>query len=72
MTYQIGIFNGLTGEEIVRDMTSEEQAARDAEIAAHLAAKELEAKIKAEQEEAKAALLERLGITQAEARLLLS
>lgn len=72
MTYQIGIFNGLTGEEIVRDMTNEEQAARDAEIAAHLADKELKAKIKAEQEEAKAALLERLGITEAEAKLLLS
>ena len=65
---KIGIYNHETGEQEVRDMTSEElaQAEADAEAAAEKqAAREAEAV-------AKAALLERLGITADEAKLLLN
>jgi len=67
----IKIVNCETGEEIIREMTDEEQAKRDAEVAAYEAeqqAKATEAEAKAAQ---KAALLERLGISEDEARLLL-
>jgi hypothetical protein len=67
---KIGIYDGATEENIVRDMTDDEKAEREADIQAHLDAKaalELEATAKAE---AKAALLDRLGITSDEAALL--
>jgi hypothetical protein len=68
----IYIFNAETGEEIVRAMTDDEQAIRNAEVAAALAVKsEANAKAKADGQ-AKAALLERLGITADEAKLLLA
>ncbi len=60
-------FNSTTGEEVVRDMTEDEvtqyqidKADREAKQAAAIA-----------KDEAKAALLERLGITADEAALLL-
>jgi antitoxin component of MazEF toxin-antitoxin module len=62
--------NAETGEIIVRELTNDEQVIRDAEKAAWLAEKEqekLEAEAKAT---AKVALLERLGITEDEAKLL--
>lgn len=68
MTYTITENNAETGESITRDMTPEE-------------VKKVEAIIQAEADEvakqqaaatAKAALLERLGLTEDEARLLLS
>lgn len=65
---QFKIVNCITGEEIVRDATSEEiaqietQAENDAVAQAQAKAKEI----------AKAALLNKLGITTEEARLLLS
>jgi hypothetical protein len=67
MTMQIKEVNCETGEEIVRDANAEElaQMAIDAENAA---ASKAEAEAKATQ---KAALLERLGITEDEAKLLL-
>jgi len=68
MTYTITENNAATGESITRDMTAEEIEKVEALIAADAA--EL-----AKQEAAataKAALLERLGITAAEAKLLLS
>ena len=71
MTNQIGIYNHLTGENSVRDMTKEELADRNAEIAANLKTKSL---LKAEAEAkavAKSALIKRLGMTEDEARLLL-
>lgn len=72
MTNLIGIYDHSTGENVIREMTIEEQKIRDAEIANNLAAKaEAEAQA-ATKAEAKAALLERLGISQAEADLLLS
>jgi hypothetical protein len=64
---QIKEYNCETGEEIVRDANAEEiaQMAIDAENAA---IRKAEAETKATQ---KAALLDRLGITEDEARLLL-
>ena len=72
MTNLIGIYNHSTGENVIREMTVEEQEIRDAEIANNLAAKaeaEMEAATKAA---AKAALLAQLGITEEQAKLLLS
>ena len=65
---QVKIFNAATGEEIIRDANSEELAQIEIDAANSLARK-AEAEAKAGQ---KAALLERLGITQDEANLLLS
>lgn len=67
MTYTITENNAETGESITREMTAEEIAKVEALIAADAAetAKQEAAAI------AKAALLERLGITEDEAKLLL-
>ena len=65
------LHDAATNEITIVELTDEEQAERDAEIIAHQNAKELklaEAEARATQ---KAALLERLGITEDEARLLL-
>jgi hypothetical protein len=72
MTLQISIADAFTGEEIVRDMTDEEyQAELDRRKSNDSIQKqiELEAVTKAE---AKAELLDKLGITAEEAALLLS
>jgi anti-sigma factor ChrR (cupin superfamily) len=67
----IKIVNSSTGEEIEREMTAEEFAAYNAQIA------EDETKVLAQQQAAnaaaaaKAALLDKLGITEEEAKLLL-
>lgn len=68
MTYKITEHNAETGEIITRDMTDEEIAKVEALIEADKAET---AKLEAASA-AKAALLERLGITDAEAKLLLS
>ena len=65
---QIKIVNATTGEEIVRDATAEEIAQMEID-AANDAARKAEAEAKAA---AKAALLEQLGITAEQAKLLLS
>jgi hypothetical protein len=59
--------NALTGETVVRDMTADELALVEAD------ALEAEAKLAAEAQRAtdRAALLTKLGITEAEAKLLL-
>lgn len=65
------IINVETGEIIERELNSEELAQQVIDEAEHLERKQFligEAEAKAE---AKAALLERLGITEDEARLLL-
>lgn len=68
---QIGIYNHITGENIVRDATDEEIAAIEAERA-EIDAIKAEAVAKAEADAAaKQALLDRLGITAEEAALLL-
>jgi hypothetical protein len=68
MTKLISITDAITGENIVREMTDDElayieQMAKDAEAENAAIAAKLQAK---------AALLERLGITSEEANLLLS
>lgn len=71
MTYQIGIYNHSTGENIVRDMTVEENAEREAEIAAHLetkAQREIEAQ---ELRTNKISAYQKLGLTEAEIEALL-
>jgi hypothetical protein len=72
MTNLIGIYNHTTSENIVREMTLEEQAQRDAEIAAFAEAKTIK-QTKADENAAKrTALLTQLGITEEQAKLLLS
>ena len=64
----IKIHNVETGEIVEREMTAQEIA----QLEADKAAAEAEAQAAAEAEAAKAALLEKLGITEDEAKLLLS
>jgi hypothetical protein len=61
---KIAIHDAVTGETVERDMTPEEEAQRAADEAAWVERKATVA--------ARAALLERLGISEDEARLLLS
>lgn len=71
MTNSIGIYNHTTGENIVREMTNQEQAQRDAEIIEWQTAKEI-AKLEAEQlRQTKISAYEKLGLTQAEIEALL-
>jgi len=65
---QIKEYNCETGEEIIRDATDAELAQMETD-AANAVARRAEAEAKAAQ---KAALLERLGISESEARLLTS
>ena len=68
---KIGIYDGVAKKQIEREATEEEVAQREAEIALIL---EQEAELAAEAQAAalaKAALLDRLGITADEAKLLL-
>lgn len=67
----IYFYDHNTGEEVVREMTDEEQAQRDAEVAACQAQKEAEEQAKAEATVKRQALLDKLGITEEEAKLLL-
>jgi hypothetical protein len=60
--------NASTGEEIIRDLTEDEQAALDKAVAIQI---NLNNKQMAD-DATKAALLERLGLTADEAKLLLS
>ena len=66
--YREKIVNVLTGEETWRDYTEAEIA----QVEAANAQATLEAEAQAEKAEAKATLLDRLGITAEEAKLLLS
>jgi hypothetical protein len=65
---QVKIVNCETGEEIIRDANTEELAQMQLD-AANVAAQKAEAEAKAT---AKAALLTQLGITEEQAKLLLS
>jgi hypothetical protein len=65
---KIKIHNAETGEVIEREMTTEELAQREADQLVTAARLQAEA----EAATAKAALLDRLGITAEEAKLLLS
>ena len=64
----IKIHNATTGQVIERDMTADELAQWEADKADSVAKAQAEADKAAD----KAALLDRLGITEAEAKLLLS
>jgi hypothetical protein len=64
---QVKIVNCETGEEIVRDATTEEIAQIELDTA-NAAAREAEAEAKAE---AKAAILERIGLTADELKTIL-
>jgi hypothetical protein len=64
--------NGLDDSVIERDATEEEAAQMIADQDAAKAAKEAEEIANAEKAAAKAALLDRLGITEEEAKLLIA
>ena len=66
------IHNVETDEIIIRELTDEEQAVRDAEVAAVLAEKQAQIEAAETKAVARQALLDKLGITEEEARLLLS
>jgi hypothetical protein len=68
MTNLITIHNVETGEVIEREMNAEELAQKEADKATALARQQAEANKEAD----KAALLSKLGITEDEAKLLLS
>lgn len=68
MTMEIGIYDHTTGENLVREMNADELA----EYQEKLKATAKEAADKAKTEADKAALLEKLGITADEAKLLIS
>ena len=71
MTNLIGIYDHSTGEEIVREMTAEEKANRDAEVAVFIAQQE---QLKTEAKtlyETKVSAYQKLGLTEAEIKALL-
>jgi len=71
MINQIGIYDHSTGENIVREMTDEEQAQRDTEVEVTRIAKE-QAELEAKQlKETKIAAYKKLGLTEAEIEALL-
>jgi hypothetical protein len=68
----IYIFNAETGEEIVRAMTDDEQAIRNAEVAAGAAVKAEADAAKAALETKKQEVLAKLGLTADEVAALLA
>lgn len=69
---KITIHNALTGETVEREMNDEEFAQYQADQIAEQERQEAEAVAAAEAATKKAALLDKLGITEEEAKLLLS
>jgi hypothetical protein len=67
MTLQIGIYDHTTGEQLTRDMTSQELSAYQAELEKRASDKAARA---AKKQEAKEALLSSLGITEEQAIIL--
>jgi phosphoenolpyruvate synthase/pyruvate phosphate dikinase len=71
MKNTIGIYDHVTGENVVREMTTAEQTQRNAEVKAWLDAKE-NAKLEAEQlKQTKIAAYQKLGLNEAEIEALL-
>ena len=66
MNDTIQIYNHLTGETIVREMTDQEQAQRDAEAAAYLAEKEAKKTAIESAWKVKVSAYEKLGLTAEE------
>jgi hypothetical protein len=71
MSNLIGIYNHATGEQTVREMTDEELAYREIEIAQSLAEKAQKQKEAQNLRETKIAAYEKLGLTLAEIEALL-
>jgi hypothetical protein len=67
----IGTYDGLTGEQAVREATPEEIAEREAEILAFQVRDESRAEALSEITTARQAILDRLGLTSEEAQLIL-
>jgi hypothetical protein len=68
MKLEIGIYNHATGENLVREMNADELVDYQAGLEATAEAEAAQAKAEAD----KTALLEKLGITSDEAKLLIS
>jgi hypothetical protein len=71
MNDKISIYDYATGEVIVREMTDEEQAQRDAEVAAYQAEQQAKEQQEAELRANKIAAYQKLGLTEAEIEALL-
>lgn len=71
MTNQIGIYDHTTGENIVRDMTPEEVAEREAQVALNAARKAQEEQEAAEARAIKVSAYQKLGLSEAEIEALL-
>jgi hypothetical protein len=71
MNDKISIYDYATGEVIVREMTDEEQAQRDAEVAAYEAEQQAKEQQEAELRANKIAAYQKLGLTEAEIEALL-
>ena len=67
----IGIYNGETGEQIVREMNAQEIADYEASVAETAEREAAEAQAQAAKAHERSALLAKLGITEEEAALLL-
>lgn len=68
---KIGIFDAITGENVVREMTKEEAAARKAEIAEFAAAKIAKEEADAVLKATKIAAYKKLGLTDEEINAIL-
>jgi hypothetical protein len=71
MTNLIGLYDHTTGENVVREMTPEEQAQREIEAQAWIAAKEQRLAEANELRQTKIAAYEKLGLTAEEIEALL-
>ena len=71
MNDKISIYDHLIGETIVREMTDEEQAQRDAEVAAWLAEKAAKEQEQAELRANKISAYQKLGLSETEIEALL-
>jgi len=67
----ISIYNHSTGESLVREMTNEEQAEREAQIEAHKIEKAKRESDALQLREAKLSAYQKLGLTQTEIEALL-
>jgi len=71
MTNLIGLYDHTTGQNVVREMTAEEQAQRKIEVQAWIAAKEQKLAEANESRQTKIAAYEKLGLTAEEIEALL-
>ena len=71
MTDKIGIYDNTTGEQIIREMTIEEQAERDSQVASWLAEKTAKEQQEAESRANKISAYQKLGLSEAEIEALL-